>query len=92
MTETAVELAPLTVQVPRTLLARLEALAQKAGRNPSWLVREALLEYLEYTEPEVDAVLEAVDELESGTPGIPHEEMVAWLRSWGTEKELPPPR
>jgi hypothetical protein len=26
-----------------------------------------------------------------GTPGIPHEEVEKWVRSWGTKDELPRP-
>ena len=34
---------------------------------------------------------EAIAEFEAHG-GIPHEEMKAWLLSWGTPNELPPPR
>jgi predicted transcriptional regulator len=92
MTDVAAAMGTLSVNVPNALLARLETLAQKTGRSRSFLVSAALAEYLEYTEKEVDAVLEALEELESGTPGIPHEVVVDWLKSLGTENELPRPR
>lgn len=92
VTETAVELCSLTLQVPRSLVARLNVLAEKSGRSASMFASEALLQYLEQAETEVEAVLEAIEELDSGAPGIPHEELVAWLRTWGTANERPPSR
>ncbi len=47
----------------------------------------------EYGSPELDEyVRQAVREArEDPRPGIPHEDVVAWLESWGTDHELPPP-
>ncbi len=36
------------------------------------------------------AILEGLAEAEAGK-FIPHEDMKAWLESWGTENESPPP-
>ena len=33
----------------------------------------------------------ALAEDEEGTPGIPHEEVMRWMQSWGTDHELPRP-
>jgi len=33
----------------------------------------------------------ATDERIRTAVAIPHERMAAWLRSWGTDAELPPP-
>lgn len=33
----------------------------------------------------------AIAEADAGAPFIQHERVAAWLRSWGTENELPPP-
>jgi predicted transcriptional regulator len=40
----------------------------------------------------VQSIEEALDEADSGSPGVPHEAVVRWLESWGTDGELPPPR
>jgi predicted transcriptional regulator len=34
---------------------------------------------------------EAIRDADAGEPGIPHEDIAAWLDSWGTDHELPPP-
>jgi predicted transcriptional regulator len=33
----------------------------------------------------------AIAEADAGAPFVQHEHVAAWLRSWGTENELPPP-
>jgi predicted transcriptional regulator len=33
----------------------------------------------------------ALAEAKAGAPGVTHERMAAYLRSWGTDSELPPP-
>lgn len=33
----------------------------------------------------------ALAEDEEGTPGVPHEEVMEWVASWGTDHELPRP-
>ncbi len=53
---------------------------------------EALSEYLAIQEWQVAAIEEAVREVEAGAPMVEHAHVVAWLRSWGSEEELPPPQ
>lgn len=36
-------------------------------------------------------IKEALAESKSGLPGVPHEEVVKWMESWGTDHELPRP-
>ena len=34
----------------------------------------------------------ALEECQSGAPGISHEEVAKWMNSWGTDHELPRPK
>ena len=36
-------------------------------------------------------IKEGLAEDEQGVPGVRHEEVVRWMRSWGTDHELPMP-
>jgi len=36
-------------------------------------------------------IKEALAEDEAGAPGVPHEEVMRWMDSWGTDHELPRP-
>jgi predicted transcriptional regulator len=41
---------------------------------------------------QVAHIKEALAEDEEGGPGVPHEEVMQWLESWGTDHELPRPK
>ena len=81
----------LTVDLPHEVLDGLESLAERTGRNVGEIAGEALAAYLELQQGQIAAIDEAIAEADSGMPLIAHEDMVAWLRSWGTPDELPPP-
>ena len=40
---------------------------------------------------QIEEIKKGLDEARSGTPGIPHEQVEKWVRSWGTDHELPRP-
>jgi predicted transcriptional regulator len=84
--------ATLTIQVPERSLARLQALAAQTGQSAADLVGEALEAYLDLQEWQTAAIAEAVAGSRAGEVPIEHERMVAWLESWGTDHELPPPQ
>jgi predicted transcriptional regulator len=84
--------ATLTIQVPEQSLARLQALAAKTGQSETDLIGEALEAYLDLQDWQAAAIAEAVAGSKAGEVPIEHERMVAWLKSWGTDHELPPPQ
>jgi predicted transcriptional regulator len=86
------EAASLTVKLPRDLVKRLHALADRTTWDVSDYVREALADYIPYQEREIAAIQEAIDEADSGAPGIPHEQVKAWVETWGKPDEPPFPR
>jgi RHH-type transcriptional regulator, rel operon repressor / antitoxin RelB len=81
----------LTLRLPAQLVARLEAFASLTGGSASNLVEEALIPFLDYEEWKYASIAEAVKEADAGGPFIAHERIVAWVESWGTDNELPPP-
>ncbi len=48
-------------------------------------------ETVEFTPEDLAGIAEARRELKAGK-GIPHEKVAAWLDSWGSDNELPPPQ
>jgi len=82
-----------TLILPLTpaLKQRLADLAGDMGREPAEVVRMAIEAYIEANAWQVRQIREALDEANSGTPGVPHEEVMEWLASWGTDHELPRP-
>ncbi len=72
------------------LVERIGELARETGSGPDE-VEAAARAYADHERWKAAKVREALDELEAGVPGVPHEEVMRWLESWGTDNELPPP-
>ncbi len=60
--------------------------------SKAYLTSEAIEAYVELNSWQVAHIKRALVEDESGVPGVPHEEVVSWMESWGTDRELPPPK
>lgn len=80
-----------TVVVPPDLTAGLDELAARTGRSRADLATEALSDYLDLQRWQVSGIEEAIRADDGGAPCIPHDRIAAWVASWGTDKELPPP-
>jgi predicted transcriptional regulator len=73
--------------------ARLERLATATDRTSTWLVHDALTRYLDVNEWQVAGIRGAVADAEKHPESfIGHDEVDAWLRSWGRPNERKPPR
>jgi RHH-type transcriptional regulator, rel operon repressor / antitoxin RelB len=79
------------VRVETDVKKRLEKLAKSTGRSRSFLAAEALREYLDVNEWQVAGVRKAMDSLDRGDR-VPHEQVKAWVNSWGGERERPAPK
>jgi len=84
--------AMMTVRLSPETSEKLEALARDTKRSKSYLATEAIEAYVNLNAWQVARIKEALEEAESGAPGIPHEDVVKWMESWGTDHELPTPR
>jgi len=83
--------ATFTVRVDANAKKRLEKLAKSTGRSRSFLAAEAINEYLDVNEWQVEGVKRAIGEADRGEL-IPHDQVRAWVDSWGGNNELPLPR
>jgi len=71
----------------------LEDLSKKLDRSKSYLINQAVKEFLarnSLEEQQWVETLEAIDSVKSGKL-IEEKEVNDWLESWGTENELEPP-
>jgi predicted transcriptional regulator len=86
--------AMMTVRLTPETSEKLETLARDTKRSKSYLASEAIASYLDQNAWQVARIKEALAEAKSGAPGVPHEEVVKWMESWGTDHELsrPTPR
>jgi len=80
-----------TVRVEPAVKKRLEKLARSTGRSRSFLAAEALSDYLDINEWQVVGIRTAITSLDRGE-GVSHEELKAWVNSWGNKRERPAPK
>jgi predicted transcriptional regulator len=80
-----------TVRVEPEVKKRLEKLAKSTGRSRSFLAAEALNEYLDVNEWQVAGIKQATASLDRGE-GVRHDDVKAWVKSWGRKRELPAPK
>lgn len=84
--------ATLTVRLDDQTKKRLDRLAKATARSKSFLVSTAVKGFLEINEWQVQEIKIAVETADrSGAKFIEHEEVAAWLGTWGTNKEKEPP-
>lgn len=82
--------ATLSVRLKSQTKKRLAKLAKASGRSSNFLISDAVESYVADQERMLAEMRQADRERRSGHY-IKHEDMKAWLLSWGTDHELPPP-
>lgn len=87
MPVTSVRLSPQVEQ-------KLAVLAARARRSKSWLINEAVRDYLERLGEDERRWAETVEALASVRAGrvVGGDEMMEWIASWGKKAEKKPPR
>jgi predicted transcriptional regulator len=80
--------------MPDDLMQRLDATATRLRRTKGWIINDAVREYLEredLRQRRDEETREALAELDAGQV-VDGDEVLAWIDSWGSDKELEPPR
>lgn len=83
--------AMMTIRLAPETREKLDALARDTKRSRSYLASEAIESFVNLNAWQVAHIKQALAEDEQGGPGVPHDEVVAWMESWGTDPELPKP-
>ena len=83
--------ATLSIRLKSEVKKRLAKLAKVSGRSSNFLISDAVEAYVADQERLLTETRQADRQIKSGHY-IPHDAMKAWLLSWGTDRELPPPR
>lgn len=81
----------LSVRISADSKKRLEALARRTRRSKSFLAAEAIAAFVEAESWQLDETQAGLKELDQGG-GVAHEDVSAWLRSWGRKRERKAPR
>jgi predicted transcriptional regulator len=82
----------MSVRLRKETLDRLDSLAKQTKRSRSYLVAEAVENLVEENAWQIEEIGKAVRKADAGGPFVKHQDMTAWLKSWGSDEELPPPR
>ncbi len=81
----------ISIRVSTTTKKKLDAIAKSRKRSKSFLAAEAIENYISVEEQQLQQIEEGLADIEAGRT-IPHEQVVAWLKSWGKRTEKPAPR
>ena len=82
-----------TVRLQPEFEQALQAITRATQRSKSWLINQAVKEFIERQNLEQDRWQQTLQAMESVAEGrvVSGEAVHAWLQSWGTDKQLPPP-
>lgn len=80
-----------SVRLKPEIKKRLAKLAKVSGRSSNFLIGDAVESYLANQERMLAEIRQADRQINAGHY-IKHEDMKAWLLSWGTDHELAPPK
>lgn len=83
-----------TVRLQPEVEASLEAMVGRLHRSKSWLINQALREFIDKQAMEQVRWQETLNAMESVARGevVPAEAVHDWLRTWGSSNELPVPK
>lgn len=83
-----------TVRLQADLEAGLEVMAGKLHRTKSWLINQALREFIDRQTTEQTRWAETIRAMDSVSRGhvVSGDSVHDWLRSWGAPEELDPPK
>lgn len=84
-----------SIKLEDDLNARLNRLATARHRAPMSIIEEAIAQYVEREEKRESLRLEtrqSWEQFEQDGLHVPFADIEAWLASWGSDNELPPPK
>ena len=84
----------VSVKLDVDIRARLESLAESRQRTAHWVMREAIIQYVEREEKREafrQATITAWNEYQETGLHATATEVDTWLNSWGSDNELPAP-
>ncbi len=70
---------------------RLEKLAERTGRSRSFLAMQAIDDYLDAQEWQVEGIRASLRSADAGRV-VDHSRVAAWAASWGSKKEKAVPK
>lgn len=81
----------LSIRLDAETKQRLDALARRSHRSKSFLAAEAISRYVDSEEWQIAEIEAGIADLEAGRT-VSHDEVVSWLKTWGTSSERKAPK
>ena len=82
--------APASVRLEPALNDRVTAIAAAFDRPRSWVIEQAVRDFVAVQEWQLAAIDAGLSAADTGRV-VAHDDVVAWVRSWGRPDELPMP-
>jgi predicted transcriptional regulator len=83
--------APVSIRLDTALNDRVAAIAAVLDRPKSWVIEQAVQDFVAVQEWQLAAIDEGIAAADTGRV-VAHEDVVAWVQSWGRPDELPMPQ
>lgn len=83
--------SPVSVRLQPAINEQLTAIAEALDRSKSWVIEQAVKDYVALDAWRQAAIEEGIRDADAGRVAS-HEDVVAWVRSWGQADERPPPK
>ena len=83
--------APLdTIRLTPDLDAQVTKIAEAMNRSKIWVIEQAIKDFVAVQEWHLAAIDKGIRDADAGRV-VPHDDVAAWVRSWGKPGELPTP-
>jgi predicted transcriptional regulator len=82
---------PVSVRLEPALSARVAAIAAAFDRRKSWVIEQAVRDFVAMQEWRLAAIDDGIGAADADHM-VAHGDVVAWVESWGRPDELRPPR
>ena len=82
---------PVSVRLQPELNDQVAAIATALDRPKSWVIEQAVKDFVAVQEWQLAAIDEGIKAADAGQI-VPHEDVAAWVQSWGHPTELPMPK
>jgi predicted transcriptional regulator len=94
MSTTTATTVPMSIRLDVNAREKLKAIAERQKRSAHALATEAINQFIEHKEREnawQQGCEDALKHFDKTGLHATHAEVMAWMDTWGTDKELPPP-
>ncbi len=85
------KIAPTSVRLDANLNDRVAAVAVALDRPKSWVIEQAVRDFVAVQEWQLAAIDEGIRAADAGRV-VAHDDVVAWVESWGRSDEAPMPK